>query len=172
VNVAWSGYDSIEDGNHKRFGLFSTDGSEKLGMIELRRALVEGAEEMAALPNPPGRITDIIVSAVKEGGTYYDLFEVYGTFPTPPRNAGEIALECYWRSNTQQCTEEDAQHKHGKIVNPPDLKWLNATSTQVNFRINHDDARETAYCSVKFPGTWTHGPKKLWPGACPQDVCH
>ena len=63
-------------------------------MIRLRTALNEGAAEMAALPNPPGRIAGIVVSAVRQGEKLYDLFEVYGTFPSPPQNASEISLTC------------------------------------------------------------------------------
>ena len=153
VNVAWEGYDSIE-GTLQPYGLFYTSGLEKLGMTQLRTALREGAAEMAALPNPPGRIAGIVVSAVRQGQKVYDLFEVFGTFPSPPQNASEISLTC-----------------NGQGLTAPNLEWVAANPTQVNFRIEHDNASTLRYCSVKFPGTWTHGPKKLWPGACSQLVC-
>ena len=154
VNVAWSGYDSVEGGQLQPYGLFRTDGSEKLGMVMLRQALTDGAAEMSALPNPPGRIAGIIVSAVRQGGVDSDLFEVFGTFPQPPQTAADITLVC-----------------NGTRITPPDLTWLAARSDQVNFRIHHDNAQTLRYCSVKFPGTWTHGPKKVWPGRCPDAVC-
>jgi hypothetical protein len=151
VNVAWAGYDSIEGGSVHPYGLFQTDGREKRGMIALRRALTEGAAEMAALPNPPGRIAGIVASAVRQAGTDFDLFEVFGAFPTPPLSSADIALVC-----------------NGVRITAPDLTWLAATTSQVNFRISHDNTNTMRYCSVKLPGTWTHGPKKLWPGRCPQ----
>ena len=109
---------------------------------------------MAALPNPPSHIAGIVVSAVHQGQNVYDLFEVYGTFPSPPQKASEISLIC-----------------DGQKVTAPDLEWLAANAKQVNFRIAHNNSSMLRYCSVKFPGTWTHGPKKLWPGACLQPVC-
>jgi hypothetical protein len=153
VNVAWSGYDSVE-GTLQPYGLFNTDGSEKSGMVRLRQALTEGAAEMAALPNPSARIMGIVVSAVREGAADFDLFEVFGAFPAPPQSAADISLIC-----------------NGSRVTAPDLTWLGATPTQVNFRIRHDNAETLRYCSVKLPGAWTHGPKKLWPGRCPRAVC-
>jgi hypothetical protein len=154
VNVVWSGYDSVEDGKLRPYGLFLPDGTEKRGMISLREALRDGAAEMAALPAPPGRIAGVVVSAVRVDGAYFDLFEVYGTFPTPPQNAASITLVC-----------------NGSRVAPSDLTWLGANPTQVNFRIAHKDSPPMRYCSLKFPDTWTHGPKKLWPGPCAQNVC-
>jgi hypothetical protein len=153
VNVVWSGYDSIE-GTLQPYGLFRPDGSEKPGMVMLRQALIDGAAEIAALPTPPGRIAGIVVSAVREGVADYDLFELYGHFPQPPRTAAEIRLVC-----------------NGTRIVAPDLTWLGARNDQVNFRIRHDNAAAMRYCSVKLPDTWTHGPKKLWPGRCPQPVC-
>jgi hypothetical protein len=154
VNVAWEAYDSIETPTFKPYGLFYTSGNEKPGMIQLRTALREGVAEMAALPNPPGRIAGIVVSAVRLGQQVYDLFEVYGTFPSPPQNASDISLIC-----------------NGDGVTAPNLEWLAAHPGQVNFRIAHDNSSTLRYCSVKFPGTWTHGPKKLWPGTCAEPVC-
>ena len=109
---------------------------------------------MAALPDPPGRIAGIVVSAVRQGSSDFDLFEVFGNFPAPPKTAADISLIC-----------------NGAGVTAPDLTWLAATTTQVNFRISHRDTETMRYCSVKLPGTWTHGPKKLWPGRCPRAVC-
>jgi len=154
VNVAWEGYDSIEGGSLEKYGLFNSSGTEKLGMIQLRTALSEGAAEMAALRNPPGRIAGIVVSAVHQGQEVYDLFEVYGTFPSHPQNASQISLIC-----------------NGQGVTAPELEWVAANPSQVNFRIKHVNSATPRYCSVKFPGTWTHGPKKLWPEACSQPVC-
>src|SRR5262249_20762406 len=105
-------------------------------------------------PAPPGRIAGIVVSAVQDGRGYYDLFEVYGSFPHPPQAASDIGLTC-----------------NGSRIAAPEGTWLGARSDQVNFRIAHDDDQTMRYCSVKFPDTWTHGPKKLWPGHCQRQVC-
>jgi len=144
VNVGWAAYDSRDDtGRVYPFGLFTPYGTEKVGMQVLRDALRAGAAELAQ-PHP-GRIDGIVVSDVAVGSDWFDLFEIYGSFPTPPASASQVTLTC-----------------DGVRVTP---EIVGSNTTQVNIRMRHLDLPQR-YCSVKLPGTLTHGPKKMWPGTC------
>ena len=141
VNVAWAAYDSNENGAVRPYGLFQPRGEEKYGMQLLREALIAGRAELTE----PQRIAGIVVTTTKVGATWYDLFEVYGSFPTPP---SEFTLAC----------------------SPPAVRpeLVASSTTQVNLRMEHRYPYQ--YCSVKVPGTRTHGPKKI-PGPCDSPPC-
>ena len=144
INVGWAAYDGKdESGVIYPFGLFGADGTEKLGMSLLRTALATGAMELGE-PHP-GYIDGIVVSDVRVGDLWYDLFEIYGSFPSPPTSASQVVLIC-----------------NGVGVSP---ELVGQNATQVNIRMIHLDIPRR-YCSVKLPGTLTHGPKKMWPGTC------
>jgi hypothetical protein len=143
VNVAWSAYDGKDVAGTHAFGLFGQDGTERLGMSLLRAALALGAEELRQ-PHP-GHIDGIVVSAVRLGNDWFDLFEIFGSFPSPPASASQVVLTC-----------------NGDSVQP---ELAGSTTAQVNIRIKHVESPQR-FCSVKLPGTLTHGPKKMWPGRC------
>lgn len=139
VNVAWAGYDSLENGTLRPYGLFDRNGGEKYGMTVLRDALAAGREELSL----PARISGVVVTTTRgPAGDWYDLFEVYGSFPSAPT---QFSLTC----------------------SPPAVQpeLVASTTTQVNLRMKHQNYAEQ-YCSVKFPGSRTHGPKKVWSGPC------
>ncbi len=142
VNIAWRAYDNSGTND----GLFTASGGEKTGMQVLRSALLAGAAELAQPQT--GQIAGIVVTTTPVSGIWYDLFEIYGTFQTPP---SQFTLTC----NPSAVIPE--------IVGTP-------TTHQINIRMRHQNyARQ--YCSVKLPGTRTHGPKKIWPGQCLTSQC-
>ena len=85
VNVAWAAYDSIEDGEHRWYGLFSATGDERLAMVAVRDALIRGKAELSL----PTLIQGIVVTAVPLDGTTSRSVRDLWLFPIAPQ-------QCVW----------------------------------------------------------------------------
>lgn len=144
VNVAWAAYDSVQDGVMYPFGFFNSSGTERYGMTLMRSALFAGAAELAQ-PHP-ATTTNVVVTTTAVGGIWYDLFEIYGSFPTPPTSLSQVSLNCSPAAYLPQ--------------------FVAANTTQVNIRMRHQSLPKQ-YCTVKVAGSLTHGPKRIWAGSCP-----
>ena len=107
------------------------------------RALA-GAAELAQ-PHP-ATTTNVVVTTTAVGGIWYDLFEIYGSFPTPPTSLSQVALNCSPAAYLPQ--------------------FVAANTAQVNIRMRHQGLAKQ-YCTVTVAGSLTHGPKRIWAGSCP-----